>query len=102
MEFWWRTQGHFSLLIYLDMHKVTKEDFVYSYNEKGQTVKNKVVNFINNGTKDVYKVRTKHVEITGTETHPLLINRDGVIQYVDIKDLIVGIDKIINLKNGKN
>ena len=77
---------------------VTKEDFVYSYNEKGQTVKNKVVNFINNGTKDVYKVRTKHVEITGTETHPLLINRDGVIQYVDIKDLIVGKDKIINVK----
>lgn len=73
-------------------------DVVYSYGENEKTIKTKVVNFMNNGTKEVYRVRSKHVEIIGTETHPLLINRQGVIQYVDIKDLVVGKDKIINVE----
>ncbi len=73
-------------------------DVVYSYGENEKTIKTNVVNFMNNGIKDVYRVRSKHVEITGTETHPLLISRDGVIQYVDIKDLIVDKDKIINVE----
>ena len=77
---------------------LTSDDIVYSYNENNQTVKTKVLNFINNGVKDVYKVRTKHAEITGTATHPILVKRDGSIQYVDIQDLIIGKDKIINVK----
>lgn len=76
---------------------IEKGEFVYSYDQYGKSLKTKVINFMNNGVKDVYKVSTKHLQITGTATHPILINREGVIQYVDIQDLMVGKDKIINV-----
>lgn len=76
---------------------IEKGDFVYSYDQQGQYFKTKVVNFMNNGIKDVYKVSSRHLQITGTATHPILVNREGVIQYVDIQDLMAGKDKIINI-----
>jgi intein/homing endonuclease len=69
-------------------------DSVYSFTQAG-LVPTKVSKWVSNGIKDVFRVRTKHVEITGTATHPILVNRDGVIQYVDIKDLVVGKDKFL-------
>lgn len=82
---------------YQYIKNIKNGDFVYSYDQKGKTLKTKVINFVNNGVKDVYKVSSKHVQITGTATHPMLVNREGVIQYVDIQDLIVGKDQIINV-----
>jgi hypothetical protein len=52
---------------------------------------------INNGVQPTYKVKSKHIEIVGTATHPLLVNRDGIIQYVDIQDLKPKKDKLINI-----
>ena len=77
---------------------LTLNDRVYSYDQSNNTVLTNVVNFMNNGVKDVYKVKTKHVEITGTATHPILVNRNGIIQYVDIQDLIPKQDMIINVQ----
>jgi intein/homing endonuclease len=82
---------------YKHIRDLNKGDIVYSYNQKGDTLKANIINFMNNGVKDVYKVSSKHVQITGTATHPLLVSREGIIQYVDIQDLIVGKDKIINV-----
>jgi len=73
-------------------------DQVYSYDQSNKIITTNVVNFMNNGIKDVYKVKTKHVEITGTATHPVLVNRKGIIQYVDIQDLIPKHDMIINVQ----
>lgn len=70
-------------------------DFVYSCDNDGFEVATKVTNFMDNGERDVFRVRSRHVEITGTETHPILVNRDGINQYVDIKDLVIGRDRLI-------
>jgi len=72
-------------------------DNVFSYDFEKECTSARVINFVNNGIKDVYKVKSKHIEITGTATHPILVNRNGIIQYVDIQDLIVGKDKVINV-----
>jgi intein/homing endonuclease len=82
---------------YKYIRDLNKSDIVYSYNQKGETQKANIINFMNNGVKDVYRVSSKHVQITGTATHPLLVIREGIVQYVDIQDLIVGKDKIINV-----
>ena len=71
-------------------------DFVFSYDYSGKISKSKVVNFMNNGIKDVYKVKSKHIEIIGTANHPVLVNKDGTIQYVEIQNLILKSDKLIN------
>lgn len=73
-------------------------DSVFSYDQDGNIFSSKVINFMENGVKDVYRVRSKHVEITGTANHPVLVNRDGTIQYVEIQNLIVKSDKLINTK----
>ncbi len=69
---------------------------VLSYNFDGQLEKSTVTHHVNNGVKKVYKVKSRHNEIIGTETHPILINRNGIIQYVDIKDIKIKSDKFIN------
>jgi intein/homing endonuclease len=73
-------------------------DDVFSYGPEKEQIASSVVNFANNGVKDVYRVRSKRIEITGTATHPILVNRDGVIQYVDIQNLVPGSDKMINVR----
>jgi intein/homing endonuclease len=77
-------------------------DQVYSYDQSNNTIITNVINFMNNGIKDVYKVKTKHVEITGTATHPILVNRNGIIQYVDIQNLIPKHDMIINVQRNND
>ncbi len=57
----------------------------------------KVTAFVNNGVQPVFKVRTQHNEIVGTETHPILVRDENVLVYVDIKDLVPGRHQIINL-----
>lgn len=71
-------------------------DKVFSYDDQGKLFLTDIVWTVNNGIKDVYKVRSQHTEITGTATHPILVNRDGVIKYVEIQDLVPRKDKLIN------
>lgn len=86
---------------YKYIKNLSKGDHVFSYNLEKECVSAKVINFVNNGIKDVYKVKSKHIEITGTSTHPILVNRKGITQYVDIQDLIPGEDKLINVSRNK-
>ena len=79
---------------YKHMRDLVVGDTVFAYTLDG-ALPTKVKAFINNGIQDVYRVRSKHVEITGTKTHPILVNRDGVVQYVDIQDLIPYKDQLI-------
>jgi intein/homing endonuclease len=73
-------------------------DDVFSYIVSNNEIINaKVVAHKNNGVQKTYTVSSKHIQITGNETHPILINRDGTIKYVLIKDLIPGKDKLITV-----
>lgn len=74
-------------------------DSVYSYDRNGKLVETKVVNQVNNGKKELYRLKSSNIEIIGTETHPVLVNRNGIIQYVDIKDILPKKDKLILVKN---
>jgi intein/homing endonuclease len=80
---------------------ITLNDEVYSYVDD-KPVLTKVTLTKNNGVKPVYRVRSKHIEITGTETHPILVERDGQIQYISIKDLIVKKDRLIPVSHHNN
>ena len=73
-------------------------DRVFSYDKNGDQIETKVLNFVNNGKKEIYRVRSKHIEITGTSTHPILVNRKGILQYVDIQNLVPGSDMMINVR----
>lgn len=75
---------------------VQKDDIVYSYTYNGKIVPTKVIYFKNNETQEVYKLRSKHIEIIGTATHPVLVRKQGIIQYVDLKD-ITNKDEVINV-----
>ncbi|MEI8270563.1 MAG: portal protein, partial [bacterium] len=81
---------------------INKNDCVYTLCPDGNVVKSYVENQVCNGIKEVYCVRSKHIEIKGTETHPVLVNRNGVIQYVDIKDLNVRVDKLLCIPHESN
>jgi intein/homing endonuclease len=76
---------------------LNSDDKVYSYDHDGSTKLTKVLHLINNGVKKVYKVTSKHNEIIATGTHPILVKRGNNIEYVDVKDLIIGKDKLINV-----
>ena len=76
-------------------------DDVWAITPEGKPIPAKVTNFYANGIQKVYKVRSKHIEITGTATHPLMVNRDGVIQLVDICDIKPKKDKLLNIQNNK-
>ena len=59
------------------------------------------------GEKQTFSVRSKHHEVIGTDNHPILVRdkENGVISYVDIKDLICGKHQFIYMKpedNGKD
>lgn len=81
---------------------LTLNDKVWSYNNNGKLELTNVISIENNGIQKVYKVKSKHLDIIGNESHPILVNRNSVIQYVAIKDLIVKSDKLINYKQESN
>ena len=70
------------------------DDGVFSYCANGP-FKSVVMKTMDNGIQDVFRVRSRHVEITGTKTHPILVDRNGTVQYVDIQDLRPGVDKLM-------
>lgn len=72
-----------------------REDIVYSFDNK--EIATKVIAQMSTGIQKVYKVKSKHVSISGNATHPILVNRDGIIQYVEIQNLIPKKDNLINV-----
>lgn len=71
-------------------------DEVISYNQSGNLEKSKVIHHINNGKKKLLRIRSIHNELICTETHPILINDNGVIKYVDAAELKIKKHKLIN------
>ena len=76
---------------------IAEGDDVFSLQHDEGLIPAKVSWFVNNGVQDVYQVRSDHVEIKGTKTHPILVSREGVVQMIDIQDLDVSVDKIVNV-----
>lgn len=77
------------------------KDLVYSF-DKDKVVPAEVLYKKDNGIQSVFTVKSQHIEITGTATHPILVNRDGIIQYVDIQDLNTSKDKLILVSQNNN
>lgn len=78
------------------------KDYVYTLNKAGNLVRSGVEKQVCNGKKKVYRVRSKHIEVKGTATHPILVNRDGIIQYVDIQNLRIGSDRLFCVSHDAN
>ena len=78
---------------------IQEGDVVYSYWKEKVTMPTKVLKVIDNGIQDVVRVRSRHIEIIGTKTHPVLVDREGVIQYVDMQDLKIKKDRLIITRN---
>ena len=55
-------------------------DNVYCVLPGGKQSETSVKDWIDNGEQEILKVRSQHIEIRGTKTHPMLVNRKGVIQ----------------------
>jgi len=73
-------------------------DNVYCVLPGGKQSLTSVVDWIDNGKQEILKVKSQHIEIRGTKTHPMLINRNGIIQYIDLQDLQKG-DQFVNVLN---
>jgi intein/homing endonuclease len=72
-------------------------DIVYCQTSPGIFAKVPVIWWVNNGIQKILKLKTQHTEIRGTLTHPLLVNRNGVVQWVDLQDIKPKQDKLLNV-----
>lgn len=74
-------------------------DTVWTLQSDGNLVKTKVINFVNNGIKKVYTVKSKSNEITGTALHPILVHdvEKNTIEYVTINNLVTKKHQFINV-----
>jgi intein/homing endonuclease len=56
------------------------------------------------GVKPVFKVKTKHFSVTGTDTHPILVHSKltNVVTYVPISKLDTNIHSVVYEKNNSN
>lgn len=88
-----------TLQSYKYLKDVQEGDRVICLYEHSFPLPTKVLRFVDNGIQDVLRVRSKHVELIGTKTHPVLVSRNGVVQYVDMQDLIPKQDRLINVCN---
>lgn len=74
-------------------------DDTFSLQHEKGLINSKVTFTINNGIQETFKVRSKTIEIIGTKTHPILVCRDGVVQMIDIENIIPKKDKFVTVKN---
>jgi hypothetical protein len=73
-------------------------DTVYSFDDKNQKIKQtNVKNIVKIGTKERYKIKTRHRELILTDTHPLLTtnNNGQTFEYKNILNIDLKIDKLI-------
>ncbi len=73
-------------------------DIVFSYDfENKSIVHTKVKNIMNNGEKEVFKVKTRHRELILTDDHPLLTTNDEgkTFTYKNINQIHLKKDKLI-------
>jgi intein/homing endonuclease len=84
----------------VDGYKYIKDisvgDKIFSYNYDGKLVESNVINHANNGNKKLLRIRSIHNELICTENHPILINENGVLKYVDAKELQIKKHQLIN------
>jgi intein/homing endonuclease len=46
-----------------------------------------VIDTFDNGEKEIFKISTKHRELYATADHPILVNRNGKMEWVRVRDL---------------
>lgn len=80
---------------------IQNNDTVYAFSPTGNLIPTKVEKQICNGIKEIWEVKSKHISLKGTATHPVLVNRNGVIQYIDIQDLDPLQDLLITTPDGR-
>ena len=69
---------------------ITENDIVYSFYGRDIGLQpTKVKKQWKTGTKQTFKVNSKHFEVVGSDNHPILVldKQTNVVEYVDIKDI---------------
>lgn len=70
---------------------INTDDSVYSfYGPELGLKETKVIKQWKTGTKQTYKVKSKHFEISGSDNHPILVldRLTNIVEYIDIKDIV--------------
>lgn len=70
-------------------------DRVFSYSH-GNVFENIVTDTMRHQPKEIWEAKSRHFLIKGTPDHRILVLRDGIEQYVEIKDLKIKSDKFIS------
>lgn len=73
-------------------------DKVYSFDQNtNNLVLSEVTDWVNNGKQQIWNIKTKHRSIKANDNHPILVKnkKTGVVDYVQVKDLIPKIHQII-------
>lgn len=86
------------------MNTIRAGDKVQSYDPiTKKTINSTVTHFTSNGIKKVYEVKSLHHSIKATDTHPILVKnkKTGIVGYVDVKDLQLGLHQFINVPHTK-
>lgn len=68
-------------------------DEVYSYDyDSAKLIKTKVTDVVNNGTQEIWELKSKHRTIKANFNHPILVSNKetGEISYVNVEDIIPG------------
>ncbi len=74
-------------------------DEIASY-DRGRLMTSKVLNWANQGLDDVLTIKTSlGITVTANERHPFLVERDGELEWVRLKNLIVG-DNMVRAVGG--
>lgn len=78
-------------------------DLVYSFARNTKTTAlSPVLWQSSQGVQQTYKIRSKHIEIIANETHPILVDRNGFLKYVSVKELKLKSDRLVNVTNNSN
>ena len=89
----------------IDGYKYIKDiqegDTILTFDKSQNLIPNKVTYVKDNGIKKVLKLKSLHNEIICTETHPILVQDENVLKYVDAKDLMIKKHKLINTNVNK-
>lgn len=84
-----------------EIQHITKNDYVVSFDINNQKqIFAKVLDTVNSGKKQCFKIKTKHNLIEASKEHKILVYRNDEFKYVSTEKLLIG-DKLIISKNHK-
>jgi hypothetical protein len=86
---------------YKYISEIKTGDKVFSYSH-GAIFENIVTATMRHQPKEIWEAKSKHFSIKGTPDHRILVLRNGIEQYVEIKDLKTKSDKFISALHESN